>query len=71
MAWYTDLFCRVSFRGKTYNDIHKDDNFVDTERKERYDVHMARLKVAQALRARTAGEDVSVEDAMQDYMNMK
>lgn len=56
---------------KTYNDIHKDDNFVDTERKERYDVHMARLKVAQALRARTAGEDVSVEDAMQDYMNMK
>ena len=21
MAWYTDLFCRVSFRGKTYNDI--------------------------------------------------
>ena len=20
MAWYTDLFCRVSFRGKTYNE---------------------------------------------------
>lgn len=30
MAWYTDLFCKITFNGKSYNDLYDVEDELDT-----------------------------------------
>ena len=30
MAWYTDLFCRIGFSDKSYNDLYEVEDDLDT-----------------------------------------